>query len=167
MRETLLKRRSEMLNMVALGIPLAEMVETLAKKYKVSTVAIYIDHKKMHMWAAYVSTLADGRAVIWVVVNALRRLVPRAWQSYTKAQTSAERIGAIREMHSIYMDIMRVLINTGKIKATTPKLDIEDVTPFLDLKEWNKLPEDEQYAITEAARLVIKNRVKTRSESLH
>ena len=167
MNEKLLQRRGEMLNMIALGISLPEMVVTLSKKFGVSTQAIYIDHKKMHEWAAYVSMMHDGQAVIWVVVNALRRLIPRAWQSYTKANTSAERVGAIREMHSIYMDIMRVLINTGKIKVAPTKFDVEDVTPYLDMEQWDKLPPEEKNAITEAARLVIKNRSEKRPENIH
>lgn len=166
MRDELLERRSEHLNMVGLGVQLLEIVKTLAAKYKVSTTAIYIDHAKMHEWAAYVSIMKDGKAVAYVVLNALRRLVPRAWKSYVEASTSAERVGAIREMRSIYMDIVRILINIGKIPRVPEKFEYEDVTEYFDI-DWEKLSEEEKDAITEGARVLIKSRSEKRSESLH
>ena len=160
MRETLLKRRSEHLNMVGLGVELLEIVKTLAKKYGVSTTAIYIDHTKMHEWAAYVSIMKDGKTIAYVVLNALRRLVPRAWKTYVEAATGAERIGAIREMRSIYMDIIRILINTGKI----PKAPDELVVHSKEGEEIVKLLREYDDIIGRVAREEMRDIRENRSE---
>lgn len=55
----LLERRVEMMSMLSMGMGLHKTVLELSRKYTVTTQALYIDHKKMHEWGAYVAGLQE------------------------------------------------------------------------------------------------------------
>lgn len=120
-REETKQRRLEMLKQLSLGFDKTEVLKTLAKKYQKSMQTMYVDYNTMATWAPIVTALDDGKGITYVILQGLKGLIPRAWDTYTKAATNAERIGAIREMRAIMLDILKILVAVGKVEKVYDK----------------------------------------------
>jgi len=121
MRQTLLQRRTEMLNLLCKGVSFNQIVEDFATKYNVKPATIYQDWHRRQRWMSYITQLNDP-TVINELLQGLRQIIPNAWYEYKQADNTNAKIGALRVLRETYLTIIEVLQSIGRIEKMPEEL---------------------------------------------
>ena len=110
-------RRMELLTQRALGVPLRDIVEDLARKHKVAEKTIYSDWRIRKKWGPKLLEIDDGDNATLSIHTLLEWLKRRSVTEVLQGDNSAARIGAIKTAESIAMDLYDIFKDTGKIQT--------------------------------------------------
>jgi hypothetical protein len=107
----ILERRRDMVKHHNAGISLADSVQLLASKYGNTTSTLYADWSKRRQWLKVLLSIDDPET-FWLDVIATHRDLQRlATLEYLKGDNSNAKIGALRLLRDVNLDMADLLEN--------------------------------------------------------
>lgn len=135
MNETLLTRRTEMLDLISKGTPLQDTIAELASKYQVPAKGLYNDWGRRGKWLKQIVRLQDP-TLIEQLLRGLQQVIPSAWIQYATGDNSNAKIGALRLIKETYLDLIQTLQSLGIAVKMPEKVNLDvDLTDTLKLYE--------------------------------
>ena len=128
------QRRIELMQQRALGVDLNILVQTLSVKYNRSAKTVYNDWRTRRKWAPKLLGLEDGESIIVDIVTLLNWLKRRGVMEVLQGDSSSNRIGAIKAVKDIVMNLYDIVSSTGLVKLSPRKVDVKishDITSLL------------------------------------
>ncbi len=116
LNEKLLERRHEMLKAHIYGVPLADIVKDLAKKYDVSTSFLYRDWRNRKSWIKEVLDIADSGTFFFEVVANHKEIQHLTTVEFSQADNSNARIGALRLLRDLNMDFQEMVVTKDLVE---------------------------------------------------
>lgn len=163
MNPLLRARRSELVLAMSRNVMVGTIAPKLAEKYGCSASAIVMDWSRRKQWLTKIVKL-DDPTLFHQMVAGLKSLITSAWVVYTKTDNPNAKIGALRTLESLYINIIQILQSSGAIPTVPIKFESVDALPQLD---WEGLSQEDKNVITKSARILIEARSKKRHKGIH
>jgi len=102
----LLKRRTEMLNMICKGFHPSSVISQMAENYSVSERCLWSDWERREKWIPMLLLLEKYAEFADEMETKLNAVQKAAWTTYTRASNDSAKVGALRlvldslEVHS-------------------------------------------------------------------
>ncbi len=113
MRANLLERRLEMVKLRSSGFPLSYTVNNLARKYEVSTRAVYKDYQNRKTWLKGILEMKDPETFFLGLLARHEEIYKKAAFEHLKADNSSARVGALNLMRNINKDFVEMVVLQG------------------------------------------------------
>jgi hypothetical protein len=117
-------RRQELIKDRALGIPLYDCVQNLARKYHVSPRTVYHDWTIRRQWLPQVLEIEDPVTFAAELIASHKELQRFALKEYLQAQQENARIGALNLVRRINVDLHE-LMNVPHLMTRLERLEAD------------------------------------------
>lgn len=124
MNADLIARRRDLVKDRAFGVSLHDAVERLSLKYQVTRSAIYKDWKRRRTWLSAIVGIDDPTAFFLELVAAHLEVKRLAMKEYLTGDNSAARIGALRLIRELNLDLNQMLV-THDLIARVERLETQ------------------------------------------
>ena len=129
MKQSILERRRNLLNLRCNGVLLSEAVKSLSAKYGVSERQVYHDWKTRAKWMGWFIDLGEGSDALRDVLARHESIYASASREYRSAQNDSARIGALRLMKDINLDVAEFLVQADLLRRVETLEGVKGVNP--------------------------------------
>ena len=123
MQANIVERRRELLKLRSLGVSLPDAVKELASKFDVSARTIYSDWEKRKDWIGLFLDIGDPEAFSLDILSNHRQIYSFAVKEYLSADNSSARIGALRLLRDLNLDLNELVTLNGLLERGKPVED--------------------------------------------
>ncbi len=129
MRQNILDRRRNLLNLRCNGVLLSEAVKSLSAKYGVSERQVYADWRCRSRWMSWFIDLDGGSEALRDILARHESIFSDASREYRRAQNDSARIGALRLMKDINLDVAEFLVQADLLRRVETLEEVKGVNP--------------------------------------
>ena len=129
MRQNILDRRRNLLNLRCNGVLLSEAVKSLSAKYGVSERQVYADWRCRSRWMSWFVDLGKGSDALRDVLARHESIYANAAREYRNATNDSARIGALRLMKDINLDVTEFLVQADLLRRVETLEEVKGVNP--------------------------------------
>ena len=131
----LLKRRTEMLDMICKGFHPSAVISQLAEKYKISERCLWSDWERREKWVPMLLSLEKYAEFADEVETKLNAVQKAAWSTYMRTSNDSARVGALKivleslEVHSNAVLSRNILQRLEHVEELAEKISVEGKKP--------------------------------------
>jgi len=129
MNKKILERRRNLLNLRCNGILLSEAVKSLSAKYGVSERQVYADWRCRSRWMGWFVDLGGGSDALRDVLARHESIYADAAREYRNAQNGSARVGALRLMKDVNLDVAEFLVQADLLRRVETLEEVKGVNP--------------------------------------
>jgi len=129
LRQNILDRRRNLLNLRCNGVLLSEAVKSLSAKYGVSERQVYADWRCRSRWMSWFVDLGKGSDALRDVLARHESIYANAAREYRNATNDSARIGALRLMKDINLDVTEFLVQADLLRRVETLEEVKGVNP--------------------------------------
>ena len=128
----LLKRRTEMLDMVSKGFHPSAVISQMAEKYSVSERCLWSDWERREKWVPMLLSLEKYAEFTDEMETKLNAVQKAAWSTYMRASNDSAKVGALRlvldslEVHSNAVLSRNILERLERVEELAEKKEKEE-----------------------------------------
>ena len=115
MKQYLLERRMDMLNLISKGANPSEVIEQLNEKYHTPIKTLWADWQNRHRWMPQIVQIND-KTIPLQILQGLREVIRRAWFQHATAENEAVKLGALKLVKEAYRDFIELAQSLGLLK---------------------------------------------------
>jgi len=128
MKQSILDRRRNLLNLRCNGVLLSEAVKSLSAKYGVSERQLYADWRCRSRWMSWFVDLGRGSDALRDVLARHESIYADAAREYRNAgNNDSARIGALRLMKDINLDVAEFLVQADLLRRVETLEEVKGV----------------------------------------
>jgi hypothetical protein len=125
----ILERRTQMLRLSLMGIPLDMIIEKLLADYGGEEKRLYTDWERRRQWIPHIVQLEDP-TLLHKFLEGARIVLPKAWLLAEDSKNGFVKLGALKLIKDTNLEILKILQSVGAVEKKPTQVNVMAIEGF-------------------------------------